>query len=108
MMLESNYRQAADPDFLQLLLRLRLGAHTEKDMALLATRQTVCAPPSDCVLLFCLKSSVAEKNQEELDRLPGPEETFEPVDLCIPPYLNATRATHLLDSATKAVGILKL
>lgn len=59
MMLESNYRQSADPDFLQLLLRLRL-------------------------------------------------ETFQAVDRCIAPYLNATRATHLLDSATKAVGVMKL
>lgn len=108
MILESNYRQAGDPDYSQLLLRLRLGKHTKEDVARLVTRQATSTPPDDCVWLFCLKSSAAEKNQEELEKLRGPVETFEAVDRCIAPYLNDTRATHLLNSATKSLRVLKL
>lgn len=108
VLLKSHYRQAGDPDYLGLLLRLRLGKHTKDDVARLATRQALIKPPDDCVWLFCLKSSAADKNQEELERLPGPDETFEAVDRCIAPYLNKTRATHLLNNATKSVRVLKL
>lgn len=108
VLLESHYRQAGDPDYLGLLLRLRLGKHTQEDVARLASRQARSAPPSDCVWLFCLKSSATDKNEEELEKLPGPDETFEAVDRCIAPYLNKTRATHLLNNATKSLRVLKL
>lgn len=108
MIFESSYCQAGDPYYLELLLRLRLGKHTKEDVARLATRQTTSTPPQDCVWLCCLKTSAADKNQEELEKLPGPVETFEAVDRCIAPYLNETRATHLLNSATKSVRTLEL
>ncbi|KAK1858863.1 hypothetical protein I4F81_001463 [Pyropia yezoensis] len=108
MLLESNFRQAGDPEFLSLLLRLRLGQHTKQDVAQLATLKALSKPPNDCVWLFCLKSSAADKNDEELDRQPGPEDTFEAVHKCMAPYLNKTRATHLLNSATKSLRVLKL
>lgn len=107
MVMATNFRHAGDPTYLALLLRLRLGLHTQADLDLIATRQTD-SPPPDCTWLFCADKDVRTKNSAMLAALPGPEETFQAVDTTRAAYLNDVQAGHLLNNGTKYVATLTL
>lgn len=97
--LSTNYRHVEDPVLLQLLLRLRVGKHTEQDIALLASRRAV-NPPASAVCLTTHGALARSKNREELGKLDGPDVEFHAVDDVSAPYLSPASASVLLDDCS--------
>lgn len=70
--LTETYRQAQDPDFVDVLRRIRLG---EKDAIAPLKRCTLRAPTGDDIKptrLYAKRADVETENLQELDKLPGP------------------------------------
>lgn len=100
MQLASNWRHGGDPVFTALLSRLRVGAHTAKDLELLHSRK-VDEAPSTAVWLTTHTMLADAKNREELDKLPGPDVIYVATDVAVAPYLSAEQATTLLNECLK-------
>lgn len=98
--LASNWRHGGDPVFTALLSRLRVGAHTAKDLELLHSRK-VDEAPSTAVWLTTHTMLADAKNREELDKLPGPDVICVATDVAVAPYLSAEQATTLLNECLK-------
>ena len=79
VILKTNWQQICDQQMLGLLLRLRTGQKMEAVMALLATRSTAVAFPN-VIFLFCHQLDATDKNEEELQLLPGPSVLINAVD----------------------------
>jgi len=108
VILKTNWRQIRDPQMLGLLLRLRKGQHTDGDMALLATRRTAVFPPN-VICLFCHELDATDKNEEELQLLPGPSVVLNAVDeVQDAAYLTLARASALLDGELKLARVVSL
>jgi len=107
VVLETHWRHVRDRNLLGLLLRLRTGAHTSADMAMLATRRST-SPPSHVMWLFCHLVDALYKNADELRRLPGTPVEFKAVDKALALYLTHYRASALLDTSVKYVRVLSL
>lgn len=105
--LRTTWRHVNDAVLLGLLLRLRVGAHTDGDLALLSSRRS-SAPPASAVWLTTHKALAAAKNERELAKLAGPSVTFSAVDIVIAPYISKAQASDLLDDGTDFVGRLSL
>lgn len=76
--LKKNFRQQGDPTFTDLLMRLRRGAHTPEDIALLRGRLTKKTGdfPSDAVHLVTSNRKAQIINQENMSRLAGQSVIF--------------------------------
>ncbi|KAK1869945.1 hypothetical protein I4F81_012410 [Pyropia yezoensis] len=105
--LSTTWRHVNDAVLLCLLLRLRVGAQTDDDLALLASRRTD-APPASAVWLTTHTALATAKNDTELDKLEGQAVTFSAVDVIIAPYISMAQASELLDDGTDFVRRLIL
>jgi ATP-dependent DNA helicase PIF1 len=65
-----------DPDFVDALNDLRVGAASDKVLKLVEERRVQALPP-DCTLLFPHKAKVEDVNVRRLHALPGEESSFE-------------------------------
>ena len=106
-MLDTHWRHINDRRLLDVLLRMRVGLHTNEDMELLATRRSAM-PPATAVWLFCHSLPAREKNEEELQRLPGPDITYHAQDKVKVTYLPLEGARNLLDEGLKFLRVLSL
>jgi len=107
IVLDTHWRHINDSRLLDVLLRMRVGLHTMEDMELLATRRSDKPPPT-AVWLFCHSIPAKEKNEEELQRLPGPNVTYNAQDKVKVTYLTLDGARVLLDEGLKFVRVLTL
>jgi len=105
--LDTHWRHINDRRLLDVLLRMRVGLHTNEDMELLATRRSAM-PPATAVWLFCHSLPAREKNEEELQRLPGPDITYHAQDKVKVTYLPLEGARNLLDEGLKFLRVLSL
>jgi len=96
VVLDTHWRHIKDGRLLDMLLRMRVGNHTDKDMELLATRRSEHPPPS-AVWLFCHTLKAKAKNEDELERLPGREVTYNAQDELKVSYITMDEAGTLLD-----------
>ncbi|OSX79114.1 hypothetical protein BU14_0086s0001 [Porphyra umbilicalis] len=96
VVLDTHWRHIKDRRLLDVLLRTRVGNHTEQDMELLATRRSEHPPPS-AVWLFCHTLKANEKNDDELRRLPRREVTYNAQDEVKVKYVTVDEASNLLD-----------
>jgi len=107
VVLATHWRHVRDDNLLGLLLRLRVGAHTSADVAVLASRRSLYPPPR-ALWLFCHIQDVLAKNMDELQRLPGKLVKFQATDQAMASYLTGPKASALLDSTVKYVRVLCL
>jgi len=107
IVLDTHWRHINDRRLLDVLLRMRVGFHTDEDMELLATRRSAKPPPT-AVWLFCHSMPAKDKNEEELQRLPGPDITFHAQDTVKVTYLTPEGARILLDEGLKFLRVLSL
>lgn len=105
--LSTTLRHVSDAVLLCLLLRLRVGAQTDDDLALLASRRTD-APRASAVRLTTHTSLAAAKNDTEMAKLEGQAVAFSAVDVVIAPYISMKQASGLLDDGTDLVRRLVL
>ena len=70
-------RQQSDTDFAQLLSRLRLGAHTANDIAVLQSRHVSANDPAIAAhpRIYSLNADVDAYNDQQLSSLPAPSVT---------------------------------
>ena len=107
IVLDTHWRHISDRRLLDVLLRMRVGLHTNEDMELLATRRSAKPPPT-AVWLFCHSMPAKDKNEEELHRLPGPDVTYHAQDKVKVTYLTLEGARNLLDDGLKFLRVLTL
>ena len=107
VVLSTHWRHVRENNVLGLLLRLRAGTHTSADMAVLASRRSLCPPPQ-FMWLFCHVHDVTTENMDELRCLPGTQVDFEVTDKPIASYRTRFKASALLDSSIKYVRALSL
>ncbi|XP_070548888.1 uncharacterized protein [Ptychodera flava] len=62
-------RQQSDPEFANMLSRLRLGQHTKTDIEQLKSLETNSHLPANCVSLFLTNREVEEYNEKQLKSL---------------------------------------
>ena len=96
VVLDTHWRHVRDRQLLDVLLRMRVGNHTQQDMKLLATRRSE-HPPASAVWLFCHSLKAKAKNRDELRRLPGQEVTYNARDEVKVNYLSVNEAANILD-----------
>ena len=74
LILEINHRQGNDKPYADLLNRIRVGKHTEEDIALLRTRVRLAKSPDlkeVGLYIVCKRKECAQINEEYLNSLPG-------------------------------------
>lgn len=72
VVLGQNHRQSKDPNFFQMLNRIRVGGHSGEDLSLLnATSAGMPKPTDKHTRLFPTNAQVAEINRDVLSKLPG-------------------------------------
>ena len=74
LILEINHRQGNDKPYADLLNRIRVGKHTEEDIALLRTRVRLANNPDlkeVGLYIVCKRKECAKINEEYLNSLPG-------------------------------------
>ena len=74
ILLEKNHRQGKDKQYADLLNRVRIGEHTEKDLELLGSRvrkEKNKALKKVQIHIGCKRNDVAERNERYILKLPG-------------------------------------